>query len=185
MIDYLYNNQMKEHNMRYAFIGIIFLNLFLLTCVTAKENPDKNKRINWRYEIETTAAGTRSEGQIGHLFYGENEIGPVFNILVVKKTVYEFLVRENAWDFGGYKKISDSSYTPVACDTKIKESELKQGWYLSSITCKKHGTPADWIWIKRKDLEAFVSPDKIGFVITHFKLNPMTGRLMFDFDKEK
>ncbi len=171
--------------MRYALICIIFISLLFFTCVSVKDNSDKNKQTNWKYKIEITAEGTRSEGEVGHLSYGAKEIGPVFNIIVVNKAAYEFLIRENAWDFGGYKKISDRSYTPVLCDTKIDDVELTQGWYLSSNTCKKQGTPAEWIWIKRKDLEAFLNPDKISIFIKHYKLNPMTGRLMFQDENLK
>lgn len=171
--------------MKYAFIYLIFAVFSVLTCVSTNNVSDNHNQNNWTYKIEITSPGTRSEGQLGHLFYNKQEIGPFFDIVVVGDAVYEYRLKRRLWDFGGYVQITDNSYTPVSCKVKITDAEITQGWYISKITCKKQGTPSDWIWIKRDDLNVFVYPKRIGALVHNYKLEPISGGLMFERNKLK
>ncbi len=37
---------------------------------------------------------------------------------------------------------------------------------------KRQDTPADWIWVKRENLEAFVDPDRLYNFINKYELIP-------------
>jgi hypothetical protein len=165
--------------MKYCFLYLFFAVFILAACVTTDNTSAENNQNNWRHEIEITAAGTRSEGQLGHLFYKNKEIGAFFNVIVAGDTVYEYRIRRRLWDFGGYDKAADTSYAPVSCNARITDAEMAQGWYVSPITCKKQGTPEGWIWIKSGDLKAFVDPGRIDALVGHYTLPTIDGGFMF------
>lgn len=134
----------------------------------AQQNEVAEPPTEWRYIVETTNPGTRSEGKIGHLFFKELEIPGVFDEIIVGNTLYQYYQRSHLWDFAGYVIKKDFSDTVEYGEERIRDADTINGWYYGRRSQKKQGTPLNWVWVRREGVQAFLNPEHIvQFVKTH------------------
>lgn len=138
----------------------------------------------WKYEIEITKPGTKSEGKLGRLYYKGEEIGSYFRIIVVGNRRYTFEKRRFEWNFGGYREEIEAELPESKSDLRIADAELERGWYTARLDRRRIGTPASWVWVKRGDLEAFVNPEKIEALARIYAIAPMSPH-QFDLLPER
>jgi hypothetical protein len=155
-----------------GIFAILLLSFSAVSCLTIEtvEHPDAAGR--WKYRVNITKPHTENEGRAGHLFFRGRELPGCFNTIIIGKTKYDYRIRINPSDFSGYAR--DPGYVPPPSTSTLKltPEELKRGWYFAAADQRRQDTPADWIWVKRENLEAFVKPDKVYTFIDKYKLNP-------------
>ncbi|MFP4385278.1 MAG: hypothetical protein ACLFSE_14635 [Spirochaetia bacterium] len=125
----------------------------------------------WHYVVETTNPGTRSEGKIGHLFFRELEIPGVFDEIIVRNTLYQYYQRSHLWDFAGYVIEKDFSDKVAYGEDSINDSERRTGWYYGRRSQKKQDTPANWVWVRREGVQAFLNPEHIVEFVKKYRLS--------------
>lgn len=138
--------------------------LLLFSCLSFADNGNFTE--NWKYEIEITNPGTRSEGKEGILLYKQNKVGDYFETVIISGNSFNFKSRMHLWDFAGYIKDKEFSKKEKYSKTKIVNNELEKGWYTGNYNEKKKNTPDSWIWISREELKAFINPEKLEEFVT-------------------
>jgi hypothetical protein len=166
-------------------LSVLILIVFGSACKTDAAGSAGEQSASWKYEIEITLPGTKSEGRWGHLYYKDKEIPPVFEQMVVDHTLYMYRIREYAWKFGGYEKQEKAESKITGSAQEIAPAEREKGWYRARQDQRKAGTPSTWIWVKRDKLEAFFDPDKLDSFIDRHNLHNISDMLMFERDIEK
>ncbi|MBN1525399.1 MAG: hypothetical protein JW904_13000 [Spirochaetales bacterium] len=165
--------------------NIILFILLVFSCTSVESSPNGQNHV-WRYEIEIIAPGTRSEGQIGHLYLNDKEIPAVFDSIIIGETEYIFIMREYLWGFGGYKIVDENRKMVSISSHSVAADELQKGYYPAPFLMKKKDTPLEWVWVKRDTLEAFVNPVILPEFIQEFgltQLSPFRDALRKDFEK--
>ena len=165
----------------------ILLGIITISCSSFPQQ----KNIEIQHKIVITNKGTRSEGKWGVLTIEGNEVPPVFSKIIVDGQAYDFLIREYAWQKGGYWPI-DKSVDPGFINNYLRKKEIRTGWYKGTLEEYRRGTPSYWIWVNRKDIQNFsywLDPYKLGDFITDFNLNAIdsnqTGMLEIPKSMEK
>jgi hypothetical protein len=142
--------------------------------VNVVEHPDAEGR--WTYRVVITKPNTENEGKRGYLLYRGKELTGHFSTIVIGETKYDYTFSINPGDFGGYAR--DPGYTPPTSTSPLQltAGEQDRGWYFASADQRRQGTPIDWIWVKRENLEAFVDPDRLYKFINKYGLIPDADR---------
>lgn len=155
-----------------VFVLVLLLFSVVSGCRTIDviEYPDAEGK--WKYRVDITRPNTENEGRRGYLFYRGRELAGHFSTIIIGETKYDYTISIDPWDFGGYAK--DPAYSPPTSTTslRVEREEQKRGWYFASANQRRQDTPADWIWVKRENLEAFVDPDKLYLFINKYELTP-------------
>lgn len=115
----------------------------------------------WNYELEVTHAGTRSEGELGHLYFEKKEVPWVYDEIIIGNDVYTLKLRVNLWDFGGYFKEDGTAEEVRTISAALSEEDKSRGWYEAFHDGKKAHTPDTWIRVKRDDFSAWVDPARL------------------------
>ena len=155
-----------------TFALSVLLVLMLSGCqsIDTIEYPDAEGR--WRYRVEVTKPGTEEEGRRAHLSYRGKELAGYFSTVIIGETKYDYTIRINPSDFSGYVKDPDYSPPDPTNRAGLEDEEKKRGWDFAPADQRKKDTPADWIWVKRENLEAFVDPDRLHRFLTTYELIP-------------
>jgi hypothetical protein len=149
--------------------GAIFAIVLLIGCQTlvSKEYP----AADWQYQIKKDSVGEKRGVPWGYLFYRGRELKSYFNTVVIKQTRYDFTIKTEESEVGGFW-INPEHVTPESQSTEgIGEEEFKRGWYLAGLDQKRTDTPDDWIWIRRENIEAYVDPRKMYSLISKYKIS--------------
>jgi hypothetical protein len=180
-----------QKNRIYSLLGTFALLVLLFSALSAcqsmgvTEYPDAAGR--WKYRVDITKPDTENEGRRAHLYYRGKELAGYFSTVVIGETKYDYTFRINPSDFGGYAKDPDYSPPPLSARLGLEDEELKRGWYFAALNQRRQDTPADWIWVKRENLEAFVDPDRLYNFINKYELIPKVDereppvRFLFSF----
>jgi hypothetical protein len=166
-------------------LSVLMLTVFTAACKTDAAGSTGEQSGNWKYEIEITLPGTKSQGQWGHLYYKDKEIPPVFEQMVVDHTLYMYRIREYAWKFGGYEQQEKAESKITGSAEEITPAERERGWYQAQQDQRRAGTPSTWIWVKRDKLEAFLDPEKLDSFIGQHNLKSLSGAGIVERDIEK
>jgi hypothetical protein len=100
-----------------------------------------------------------------------------FESIVIHGSRYDYTIRQQKGDFGGYRL--DEDYQPVSGSgegkqpepEEIDEEQLERGWYLAGLQNRRTGTPENWVWVRRLNLEAFVNPGRLREFASKFDLS--------------
>jgi hypothetical protein len=166
---------MKANFSRFVLIptlkaaGVVLAMLFLLGCQTlvSKEYPG----VDWQYHIKTDNVGENRGIKWGYLFYKGRELKSYFNIVVIRETRYDFTIKTEESEAGGFW-INAKHVTPLLSDDqRISKEEVKRGWYLASLNQRRADTPGDWIWVKRENIEAYMDPRRMYSLISKYKFS--------------
>jgi hypothetical protein len=156
-----------------GFAGFLLLSLVTLGgCHTVEvvEHPDAGGR--WTYRINITRPNTENEGKRGALLYRGREPAVYFSSIIIGGSKYDYLFAIEPGDFSGYIKEPGYKAPTSTSSLPLKEEELRRGWYFAPEDRRRSGTPAQWIWVKRENIEAFVDPDKLYRFSTKYGLIP-------------
>jgi len=153
-----------------APLAILVFTLFACQTIDVVEHPDAAGR--WKYVVEVTKAGSEEEGRRARLYYRGKELPGHFSTVIVGETKYDYTIRIDPSDFSGYRKDQDYAPPPRASRDELQDEEEKRGWYFASADQRKRNTPADWIWVERENLEAFVDPDRLYRFINKYQIAP-------------
>jgi len=126
----------------------------------------------WSYEVEVTREGSRSEGELGHLFFGERELEAVFDRVIVSGARYDWKQRNNLWDFGGYELQKNTSPVPKGIAPALSSEEQSAGWYEAPFEGYRLKTPDNWVWVSRDAFAAWVDPEHMNDLIETFRFSP-------------
>jgi hypothetical protein len=166
---------MKANFLRFVLIptlkaaGVVLAMLFLLGCQTlvSKEYPG----VDWQYHIKTDNVGENRGIKWGYLFYKGRELKSYFNIVVIRETRYDFTIKTEESEAGGFW-INAKHVTPLLSDDqRISKEEFKRGWYLAGLNQRRADTPGDWIWVKRENIEAYMDPRRMYSLISKYKFS--------------
>lgn len=136
--------------------------------VDTVEYPDAEAM--WKYRVDFTKPGTENGGRSGHLFYRGWELAGYFSTVIIGETKYDYTIQIDPSDFGGYAK--DPAYSPPPSTDllRLEDEEKERGWYFAPADRRRADTPADWIWVKRENLQAFVDPDRLYRFLNKYEL---------------
>jgi len=148
----------------------IILSLFFTSCAGM---PQEQKKAEYRYTVETTHQGSRSEGQIGILLVGKTEINGYFDIVVIGGEQFTFIQNQYLWGFRGYKKepLEEKPREPAG-RLRFTPENRALGWVPAPLAARQDTVPPAWIWVKRDTIEAFVDSAKIEEFIRAFSISP-------------
>jgi hypothetical protein len=154
----------------FALLPLLFFVVSGCQSIDIIEYPDAEGR--WKYRVDITKPDTENEERRAHLFYRGKELAGHFSTVIIGETKYDYTIRINPSDFSGYAK--DPNYLPPPLPTQLGlvDEEEKRGWYFAPADQRRRDTPADWIWVKRENLEAFVDPDRLYRFINKYELIP-------------
>jgi len=109
----------------------------------------------WSYEVKTNNPGTRSEGKIGVLFYGDYSLEWYYHYIYIPSEEKSFLCQEKAqlWDFGGFRQIENKVFT-----SESGSSSIAGGWFETKPLSKPNGIPASWIYVERDEMAFWLDP---------------------------
>jgi len=154
--------------------GLAFLVILAVTgCASYQTTESVQPAEHWSYTVrERVPAKGRTEYS-GRLTYRNREIEPYFSEIVVGSLRFRFLIQTEREPFSGYRRVENAG--GGAPETKSSsgppaQNELRRGWYLGAADERKSGTPEEWIWVRRENLEAFVDPGRLGDLARDFKL---------------
>ncbi len=139
---------------------------------------EKENTPNWKYEVEITHEGSRSQGSAGRLFFKNIEVPPVFDIIIIEKTVYKYKPMKFIWDDYGYIKSGLIADAPKITSNKITEKELARGWYEADPSKLKCGTPEDWIYIESSRINLRISPSRLDDASAFYELKTVNTEML-------
>jgi hypothetical protein len=164
------------HGNRWKFKGvavILLSSLFTIGgCSTTAviEHPDANGR--WTYKIAVTKPNTENEGKRGSLLYRGREPAVYFSSVIIGGSKYDYLFSIDPGDFSGYAEDPEYNAPTWRSSLRLTKEEQRRGWYFAPKDQRRSGTPAQWIWVRKENIEAFVDPDKLYRFSTRYGLIP-------------
>jgi hypothetical protein len=115
--------------------------------------------------------GDRRGVEWGYLFYKGRELKSYFETIVIDDLRYDFRIFTEDRTFSGY--VENEEYKPKEASTEkdLSREEMKLGWYTAALHERRRGTPDNWVWIKRQNLEAFLNPKDLYGFVKRYKLS--------------
>ncbi|MBN1468235.1 MAG: hypothetical protein JXM74_02995 [Fusobacteriaceae bacterium] len=144
--------------MKKVVILVSFLT-FIISCTSLQTANNKGLIT---HEIEYTAKGSKSEGQIGKLKVNGIYIPTLFAYVSDSKTSYEFVSNNNTWGKHQYFPLDEKLYISKTNEV-ITSKDIENGFYLG--IAQKKNTPNNWIKVQWSGGEAFIDTNKINTVL--------------------
>ncbi len=144
------------------------------TTVTSEVTPDREE--NWRYTVKEPRRESAPIGPVGELEYRGRDIAPYFDRIVISTRNFEYVIRVERSDYAGYR-LSESPVEVNGTNSReaISEEELRREWYFAPLDRRKRGTPEEWVWVQRANVEAFVAPNRVSRLADALDINPIDG----------
>lgn len=151
---------------------VILLLLAIIAPVWSQAQNRDRLTINshWNQVIITTNAGSRSEGYTSYLHYMNESMTPWIETILIGSDRFDFVSGDNPWDFKGY----DQTFDNIQYSTGrylFGTTDLTRVWYEGTAETRKIGTPDEWIWASRGDLELFIDPERIRAAADAYQLS--------------
>lgn len=148
--------------------------LVLSACTTVTTEVRTGPEDNWRYTVKEPKRDTSPNGPLGELEYRGRDLQPYFSRIVVVDRSFDYTIRIDRADFEGYRMTTGED-TPEDGRRLLSDEDRERGWYFAPLTSRRSGTPEDWVWVKRLNVEAFVAPRYISRLADSLDLYPIDG----------
>lgn len=148
--------------------------LLLTACTTVTTEVRTGPEENWRYTIKEPRRETSPKGPLGELEYRGRDVRPYFSRIVIGDKTFDYAIRIDRGDFQGYRMTTDGP-RPAEGNTPLSDGDREKEWYFAPLTGRRSGTPDDWVWVKRLNVEAFVDPRRISRLADSLDLYPIDG----------
>ncbi|MFP4431433.1 MAG: hypothetical protein ACLFPV_09300 [Spirochaetaceae bacterium] len=148
--------------------------LVVTACTTVTTEVRTGPEENWRYTITEPKRDTSPKGPLGKLEYRGRDIRPYFSRIVIGDRTFDYAIRIDRADFQGYRMATDQGQ-PEDDASLLNDEDRERGWYFASLTGRRSGTPGDWVWVKRLNVEAFVDPSHMSRLADSLDLYPIDG----------
>jgi hypothetical protein len=148
--------------------------LIVAGCTTVTTEVRTGPEEQWRYTVKEPKRDTSPNGPLGELEYRGRDIRPYFSRIVMSDRAFDYAIRIDRGDFQGYRMTTDEGH-PEDGSEALSDKDRETGWYFAPLTGRRSGTPKDWVWVKRLNVEAFVAPSHISRLADSLDLYPIDG----------
>jgi hypothetical protein len=152
--------------------GLLLCSVLVATlgCVTVVQQEEFGEDLRWEYRVrESTYNGRRAS----YLSYRGGAVGSYYSTIVAGGRQFELQIATAKLGFEGYRLTDEPRLRPAGIDPALDPEEAKRGWYLAAFAELRRGTPADWVWVQRENLTAWVEPGKLTRLAKRFDLMPI------------
>ena len=143
-------------------------------CTTVTTEVRTGPEENWRYTVKEPKRDTSPKGPLGELEYRGRGIRSYFSRIVIDDRTFDYAIRIDRGDFQGYRMATDEGL-PEDGGAPLSDKDRERGWYFAPLTSRRRGTPDDWVWVKRLNVEAFVAPRHVSRLADSLDLYPIDG----------
>lgn len=155
-------------------VGLLVVAGLIAGCATAPEPVREEPADGWAHEIRERTRRDALEEKTGTLFYRRGAVTPYFSTLVIGETRYRYVYPTEDDPFRGYRAEPE----PVAVETDqdleaLEGRSRRRGYYLADLKERKPGTPDDWVWVQRGNIQAWVRPGMLEDLADRHALHPI------------
>ena len=162
---------MKQRMLPTAVVlGLLLLLAVGCTSVQSREELAPDDR--WSYTIRELPG--RGERLRGELTFRKRRMPLYFSEVVVGSRRFTVVLETTGEGFEGY--LEDSQFSPpqtVSGGAPLGSSDRARGWYAAPLEQRRPGTPAEWIWVRRENLSAYLNPQRIDAFARNYQLAQM------------
>ncbi|TVQ37647.1 MAG: hypothetical protein EA384_11230 [Spirochaetaceae bacterium] len=146
--------------------------ILLGACTTVQSREELAPDERWSYTVRELPG---RDGRLrGELSFRGRRTPLYFSEVVVGSRRFTAALRTTAEGFEGYRE--DRTFEPPepgVSGSSVSTGERSRGWYIAGLDQRRPATPAEWVWVRRENLEAWVNPLRIQAFAAHFKLAEM------------
>ncbi len=165
---------------------LLFLPVVLSGCASVVSRSIVDPDRHWKHEVKLANLGAKRGTSWGVLYYRGRELPSYFDSLIISGSRYDYHLPADPGEPGGYQpderhaalgvSSAPSSAAPSAAPASaapINPMDLNRGWYLAGPQERKSGTPEEWVWVKRQNLEAFLDPAALNRFARAYRLSAL------------
>ncbi|MFP4643918.1 MAG: hypothetical protein ACLFM0_06155 [Spirochaetales bacterium] len=138
---------------------------------TTRTTPEEH----WEYSVTERRRLGSPAVENGVVRYRGSAVPTYFSEFVVGRRRFEYIVRSDEQPFRGYRLDENWERSPEVNDSLDEPGgrERNRGWYFGDLDELRPETPADWIWVRRESLRAWVEPQRIDAFADEHELATM------------
>lgn len=155
-----------------AVLALVVFAFTTTGCTTVQSRDEFGPDARWTYTIRELPG--RGEQLRGELSFRGRRLPLYFSEVVVGNRRYTAALHTTGDPFQGYREDDDFSLPEITTGApELSRPERSRGWYRSELTQRRTGTPEDWIWVRRENLEAYLNPGRLHAFASHYRLAEM------------